>query len=95
MTKHQLKLADRQCRMAELSQRVQDLVVILATSLWAGAAVERSRPGRGRYPLPGPDAQADRRAGPPTPIIGPSPSWARRSPRAASRPSPASRPSRS
>jgi acyl-CoA dehydrogenase len=36
MTKHQLKLADRQCRMAELSQRVQDLVVILATSLWAG-----------------------------------------------------------
>ncbi len=36
MTKHQLKLADRQCRMAELSQRVQDLVVILATSVWAG-----------------------------------------------------------
>ena len=36
MRKHQLKLADRQCRMAELSQRLQDLVVILATSLWAG-----------------------------------------------------------
>jgi hypothetical protein len=36
MTKHQLKLADRQCRMAELSGRIQDLVVILATSLWAG-----------------------------------------------------------
>ena len=36
MTKHQLRLADRQCRMAELSQRLQDLVVILATSLWAG-----------------------------------------------------------
>ena len=36
MTKHQLRLADRQCRIAELSQRVQDLVVILATSLWAG-----------------------------------------------------------
>jgi acyl-CoA dehydrogenase len=36
MTKHQLKLADRQCRMAEVSQRVQDLVTILATSLWAG-----------------------------------------------------------
>ena len=35
MRKHQLKLADRQCRMAELSQRLQDLVVILATSLWA------------------------------------------------------------
>ena len=36
MTKHQLRLADRQCRMAELSQRLQDMVVILATSLWAG-----------------------------------------------------------
>jgi acyl-CoA dehydrogenase len=34
MRKHQLKLADRQCRMAELSQRVQDTVVILVTSLW-------------------------------------------------------------
>ena len=36
MRKHQLRLADRQCRMSELSQRVQDLVVILTTSLWAG-----------------------------------------------------------
>ena len=36
MTKHQLRLADRQCRIAEVSQRIQDLVVILATSLWAG-----------------------------------------------------------
>jgi alkylation response protein AidB-like acyl-CoA dehydrogenase len=35
MSKHQLKLADRQCRMAELSQRVQDTVVILVTVLWA------------------------------------------------------------
>jgi alkylation response protein AidB-like acyl-CoA dehydrogenase len=35
MSKHQLKLADRQCRMSELSQRLQDLVVILATSQWA------------------------------------------------------------
>jgi hypothetical protein len=34
MVKHQLKLADRQCRMAELSQRVQELVVILVTALW-------------------------------------------------------------
>jgi hypothetical protein len=34
MSKHQLKLADRQCRMAELSQRVQDTVVILVTALW-------------------------------------------------------------
>jgi alkylation response protein AidB-like acyl-CoA dehydrogenase len=35
MRKHQLKLADRQCRMAELSQRVQDTVVLLVTALWA------------------------------------------------------------
>ena len=34
MSKHQLKLADRQCRMAELSQRVQDTVVMLVTALW-------------------------------------------------------------
>jgi hypothetical protein len=34
MTKHQLKLADRQCRMAELSQRVQDTVTLLVTALW-------------------------------------------------------------
>jgi acyl-CoA dehydrogenase len=36
MFKHQLRLADRQCRMAELSQRIQDRVVMLSTSLWAG-----------------------------------------------------------
>jgi alkylation response protein AidB-like acyl-CoA dehydrogenase len=35
MFKHQLRLADRQCRIAEQSQRLQDAVVILATSLWA------------------------------------------------------------
>ncbi len=35
MRKHQLKLADRQCRMSELSSRVQALVVILCTSLYA------------------------------------------------------------
>ncbi len=35
MRKHQLRLADRQCRMAELSGRVQSLVVILCTSLYA------------------------------------------------------------
>jgi alkylation response protein AidB-like acyl-CoA dehydrogenase len=34
MRKHQLKLADRQCRMAELSQRAQDTVVLLVTALW-------------------------------------------------------------
>ncbi len=35
LSKHQLKLADRQCRMAELSQRVQDTVVMLVVTLWA------------------------------------------------------------
>lgn len=34
MRKHQLKLADRQCRIAELSQRVQDVVTVLVTALW-------------------------------------------------------------
>ena len=38
MLTYQLKLPDRQCRMTELSQRVQDLVVILITSLWASDA---------------------------------------------------------
>ncbi|MBI1831649.1 MAG: acyl-CoA/acyl-ACP dehydrogenase [Planctomycetes bacterium] len=35
MSKHQLKLADRQCRIAELSQRVQDTVVMIVTLMWA------------------------------------------------------------
>jgi alkylation response protein AidB-like acyl-CoA dehydrogenase len=35
MEKHQLKLADRQCRIAEISQRIQDNVTILTTALWA------------------------------------------------------------
>lgn len=35
MRKHQLKLADRQCRMAELSQRVQNATTILCTALYA------------------------------------------------------------
>jgi alkylation response protein AidB-like acyl-CoA dehydrogenase len=34
MERYQLKLADRQCRMAELSQRLQDNVTILVTALW-------------------------------------------------------------
>lgn len=35
MRKHQLALADRQCRMAEVSARVQDAIIILCTSLYA------------------------------------------------------------
>ncbi|MBI3410241.1 MAG: acyl-CoA dehydrogenase family protein [Planctomycetes bacterium] len=34
MIKHQLKLADRQCRMSELSQRAQDIITIIVTALW-------------------------------------------------------------
>lgn len=34
MRKHQLKLADRQCRMSELSFRIQSLVVMLCTALY-------------------------------------------------------------
>jgi alkylation response protein AidB-like acyl-CoA dehydrogenase len=36
MTRHQLNLTDRQCALAELSQRIQDLVVMLTTALYAG-----------------------------------------------------------
>lgn len=35
MVKHQLKLADRQCRIAHMSQRVQDVITILVTALYA------------------------------------------------------------
>ena len=35
LRKHQLRLADRQCRMVEISQRVQNLTVMLCTSLYA------------------------------------------------------------
>ncbi len=35
MRKHQLALADRQCRISELSARIQDAVVMLCTSLYA------------------------------------------------------------
>ncbi len=95
MVKHQLKLADRQCRMAELSQRLQDLGRDPGDEPLGRPAVEPARPGRGRHPLPGPDAEADRQAADRRVLSAPSPSWARRSPRADSRPSPASRPSRS
>ena len=40
MRKHQLKLADRQCRMNELSQRVQHLLTILCTSLYASGQTD-------------------------------------------------------
>jgi hypothetical protein len=35
MRTHQLKLADRQCSMIDLSRRIQDAVVMLCTSLYA------------------------------------------------------------
>ncbi len=36
MRKHQLKLADRQCRMSELSLRVQKMLTIVCTAFYAG-----------------------------------------------------------
>lgn len=45
LRKHQLKLADRQCRMAELSQRVQDTVVLLVTALWGGRQTDEAAVG--------------------------------------------------
>lgn len=42
MRKHQLKLADRQCRMAELSGRVQDAIIVLVTALWASKQKEEA-----------------------------------------------------
>ncbi len=41
MRKHQLKLADRQCRMAELSGRIQTMIVMLATSLYAARSEDQ------------------------------------------------------
>ncbi len=35
MVKHQLKLADRQCRIADMSERIQWMIIILVTALWA------------------------------------------------------------
>ena len=52
MSKFQLKLADRQCRMAELSQRCQDLITILATSLYGGPPRGPHDPRRGRRDVP-------------------------------------------
>jgi alkylation response protein AidB-like acyl-CoA dehydrogenase len=40
MRKHQLALADRQCRMAYLSQQIQDAVTILCTSLYAARSTD-------------------------------------------------------
>ncbi|MBX9653659.1 acyl-CoA/acyl-ACP dehydrogenase [bacterium] len=36
MTKFQLTLADRQCRINEISSRVRDLTTIIVTGLWSG-----------------------------------------------------------
>jgi hypothetical protein len=35
MIKHQLKLADRQCRIADMSERIQNTVIILVSVMWA------------------------------------------------------------
>ncbi|MEX2025843.1 MAG: acyl-CoA dehydrogenase family protein, partial [Pirellulaceae bacterium] len=36
MRQYQLTLGDRQCAMSELSSRIQSLIVMLTTALWAG-----------------------------------------------------------
>lgn len=36
MSKYQLTLADRQCRMSEISSRMQDAITIFVTALWGG-----------------------------------------------------------
>ena len=95
MTKHQLRLADRQCRMAELSQRLQDLVVILATSLWAGRQSSEIVQAAADILCQDLTRKTHRQAGRPTPTSARSPSWARRSPPEGSRPSRASRPAKS
>jgi alkylation response protein AidB-like acyl-CoA dehydrogenase len=41
MRKHQLALADRQCRMAYLSQQIQDAVTILCASLFAARSADQ------------------------------------------------------
>lgn len=46
LRKHQLKIADRQCRMAELSQRIQDTVVLLVTIMWAHQKQTHHRDGK-------------------------------------------------
>ena len=40
MTKHQLKLADRQCRMSMLSIKIQHLIVMLVTSSYASRSID-------------------------------------------------------
>ena len=53
MSKHQLGLADRQCRMSELRSGCKTLVISFARPL-RGAAERRSRSAGGRHRLPGP-----------------------------------------
>ena len=88
MRKHQLKLADRQCRMAELSQRLQDLVVMLTTSLWAGR--QSSEVVRDAADILCQDLRRKLTGKRPSDALLPRRHQARRrrSPRAASRPSP-------
>ena len=52
MSRFQLKLADRQCRMAELSQRCQDVITILTTTMYGARQRRSARSRRGRLALP-------------------------------------------
>ena len=92
MSRFQLKLADRQCRMAELSQRCQDFITILTTSMYGARQSDTIGPGRGRHHVPEPAAEAARPAAV-EPLLPPR-DRARRGDRRrrSSAPSPASKP---
>ena len=61
MRKHQLQLADRQCRMSELSLRVQNLVTMLVTAIYAGRQQDELLQAAGDVACHGFATQADAR----------------------------------
>ena len=95
MSKHQLALADRQCRMSELSQRVQDVVVdALHQPVRRPGRATRSSAQAADCLCQDLTRKLTGHAGRRTATSAPSPSWARRSPTAASSRSPACIPTR-
>ena len=77
MRKHQLALADRQCRMAYLSQQIQDAVTILCTSLYAARSSDEVVAIRRRCAVPGSHPQTHRPSRPAIAISARSPSLGR------------------
>ncbi len=66
MSRSSSQLADRQCRMAELSLRCQNLITILCVAI-RGSATRRNDSRRGRRPVPG--ANATYRPPPDKPVL--------------------------